>query len=147
MLIICTDRHCVNYCHTPIFDRYIDDISNFNVMTITLDSSTGYILEVDLEYLQDLHAHADLLFYPTHDKPLDKREDKLLATLYNKKRYVIYYRNLQQYIRHGLRISKIHRVLKFAQSPWLCEYIELNTGFRTHAKNDFEKNLYIYIFI
>jgi len=30
----------------------------------------------------------------------------------------------------------------YAQSPWLRDYIELNTNFRTHAKNDFEKNLY-----
>jgi len=44
--------------------------------------------------------------------------------------------------RHGLRISKNYRVLKFAQSPWPREYIELNTNFRTRTKNDFEKNLY-----
>ena len=33
-------------------------------------------------------------------------------------------------------------MLQFAQSPWLRDYIELNTNFRTRAKNDFEKNLY-----
>ncbi|KYN13644.1 hypothetical protein ALC57_14157 [Trachymyrmex cornetzi] len=72
--------------------------------------------------------------------------DKLASFLNNDKlrvlRYVIHYRNLQQCTRYGLRIVKIHRVLQFAQSPWLRDYIELNTKFRTLAKNNFEKNLY-----
>ncbi|XP_077282587.1 uncharacterized protein LOC143908702 [Temnothorax americanus] len=123
--------------------KWVDNVTDFNVMDIALDSSIGYILEVDLEYPQHLHnAHTDLPFCPTRDKPPGKRQDKLLATLYDKKRYVIHYRNLQQCMRHGLRISKIHRILKFAQSPWLRDYIEHNTKFRTLAKNDFEKNLY-----
>ncbi|EZA49298.1 hypothetical protein X777_12383 [Ooceraea biroi] len=123
--------------------QWIDDVSDFDMNSIAPDSSTGYILEVDLEYPQHLHdAHTDLPFCPTRDKPPGKRQDKLLATLYDKERYVIHYRNLQQYTRHGLRIIKIHRVLQFAQSAWLRRYIELNTQFRMRATNDFEKNLY-----
>jgi len=41
--------------------RWVDDTSNFNVMDIALDSPTGYILEVDLEYP---HLH-DVPFCPT----------------------------------------------------------------------------------
>ncbi|XP_070170415.1 uncharacterized protein [Polyergus mexicanus] len=123
--------------------RWVDDISDFDVSAIASDSTTGYILEIDLEYPQHLHdAHADLPFCPTRDKPPGKRKDKLLATLYDKKRYVVHYSNLQQCTRHGLRIAKIHRVLQFAQSAWLRDYIELNTRFKTRATNDFEKNLY-----
>ncbi|XP_067211783.1 uncharacterized protein [Linepithema humile] len=123
--------------------RWVDDVENFNVMSVASDSATGYVLEVDLEYPANLHdAHSDLPFCPTRDKPPGKREIKLLATLCDKQRYVIHYRNLQQCVRHGLRIAKIHRVLQFAQSPWLRGYIELNTQFRTRATNDFEKNLY-----
>ncbi|KYN20067.1 hypothetical protein ALC57_07573 [Trachymyrmex cornetzi] len=123
--------------------RWVKDVANFDVSAIAPDSPTGYILEVDLEYPERLHdEHVDLPFCPTRDKPPGKHEDKLLATVYDKKRYVIHYRNLQQCTRHGLRVTKIHRVLQFAQFPWLRDYIELNTNFRTHAKNDFEKNLY-----
>ncbi|KYN22578.1 hypothetical protein ALC57_05017, partial [Trachymyrmex cornetzi] len=123
--------------------QWVKDVANFDVSAIALDSPIGYIFEVDLEYPQHLHdIHADLPFCPTRDKPPGKCEDKLLATLYNKQRYVIHYRNLQQCTRHGLRVTKIHRVLQFAQSPWLREYIQLNTNFRIRAKNDFEKNLY-----
>ncbi|XP_071648502.1 uncharacterized protein [Temnothorax longispinosus] len=123
--------------------RWVEDSSNFDVNAIALDSSTGYILEVDLEYPQDKHdAHADLPFCPMRDKPPGKRQDKLLATLHDKERYVIHYRNLQQCMRHGIRVTKIHRVLQFAQSEWLRSYIELNTKFRTQAKNEFNKTLY-----
>ncbi|KYN36507.1 hypothetical protein ALC56_09142, partial [Trachymyrmex septentrionalis] len=123
--------------------QWVEDAANFDASAIAPDSPTGYILEVDLEYPQHVHdRHTDLPFCPTRDKPPGKRERKLLATLYDKQRYVIHYRNLQQCTRHGLRVTKIHRVLQFAQSPWLREYIELNTCFRTRAKNDFEKNLY-----
>jgi len=69
-----------------------------------------------------------------------KQEDKLFATLHDIKRYVIHYRN--QCIRHDLCITKIHRILQFAQSSWLREYIELNINFRTRANNKFKKNLY-----
>lgn len=123
--------------------QWIDNTSDFDVLSIALDSPVGYVLEVDLEYPQRLHdSHSDLPFCPTRDKPPGKRQEKLLATVCDKKRYVIHYRNLQQCMRHGLKVAKIHRILKFTQSPWLRSYIELNTQFRTRATNDFEKNLY-----
>ncbi|XP_077278040.1 uncharacterized protein LOC143906113 [Temnothorax americanus] len=49
---------------------------------------------------------------------------------------------LSQCVRYGLCVTKIHRALRFAQSPWLRGYIELNTGFRARASNDFEKEMY-----
>ncbi|KAL6438748.1 hypothetical protein ACFW04_004622 [Cataglyphis niger] len=132
------------YQPLPFADfRWIDDISDFNISAIASDSPTSYILEVDLEYPQHLHnSHADLPFCPIRNKSPGKREDKLLATLYDKKRYIIHYRNLQLCTCHGLRVTKIHRVLQFSQSPWLRDYIELNTKFQTLVRNDFKKNLF-----
>ncbi|RLU15824.1 hypothetical protein DMN91_011580, partial [Ooceraea biroi] len=67
--------------------RWVDDTSNFDVNMIAPDSPKGYILEVDLEYPQQLHdAHVNHPFCPTRDKPPGKRQDKLLATVYDKKR-------------------------------------------------------------
>ena len=76
--------------------------------------------------------------FPTHEKSPGKREEKLLATLYDKKRYVIHYRNV------FITVPALQRliVLQFVQSPWLREYIQLNTNFRTLAKYEFEKNLF-----
>jgi len=112
--------------------RWVDDVSSFDASSIALDSPTGYILEVDLEYPQHLHnAHTDLSFSPTRDKPSSKRDLKLLATLYDKKHYVIHYRNLKQCTRYDLCVTKIQRILQFSQFPRLRNYIELNTHFRT----------------
>ncbi|XP_071580579.1 uncharacterized protein [Temnothorax nylanderi] len=123
--------------------QWLDDPENFDVTTVPTDSEVGYILEVDLEYPPELHdAHADLPLCPTRDKPPGKRQEKLLATLYDKSRYVTHYRNLQQCLRLGLRLTRVRRVLRFAQSPWLRGYIELNTTFRTRASNEFERNMY-----
>ncbi|XP_018395378.1 PREDICTED: uncharacterized protein LOC108773902, partial [Cyphomyrmex costatus] len=88
--------------------RWVDDVQNSDFSTIALDSPTGYILEVELEYPQHLHdGHTDgLPFRPTREEPPGKRDEKLLATLCDKQRYVFHYRNLQQCTRHGLRIVK-----------------------------------------
>ena len=42
----------------------------------------------------------------------------------------------------GLKVTKIHRGIKFEQRRWLEEYIKLNIKLRTAAENSFEKDFF-----
>ena len=104
------------------------------------------ILEVDLEYPQELQdIHNDYPVAPekvkvsnnmlsAYCKKIAKKYNisislvsKLIPTLRDKKEYVLNYHYLQLYLNLGLKIKKVHRVLKFDQSPWLKQYIDFNT--------------------
>ena len=42
----------------------------------------------------------------------------------------------------GLKLTHIHRGIKFEESQWLEKYITLNTELRTVATNEFEKDFF-----
>ena len=138
--------------------KNIDKIKQ-KLMNIKSNSSTGYILEVDLEYPQELHdIHNDYPLAPEKiNIPKEWLSDyclkiasvhnittgtvkKLVPNLMNKNNYVIHYRNLQQCLELGMKLKKIHRILKFKQKDWMKLYIDFNTQKRKEATNDADKN-------
>jgi hypothetical protein len=119
------------------------DVQAANICKLDPNGERGYIFEVDVAYDYNLHnVHKDLPFLPENMIPPGGKNPKLLTTLYNKKKYVVHYRALQQAIRHGLRVTKVHRVVSFFQSNWLEPYINLNTIRRQNSKNAFEKDFF-----
>ena len=103
--------------------------------------SKGYLLQVDVKYPRKLHdSHNDPPFMCEHIKI--NGVEKLIPNLFNKKRYVIHIRALDQALKHGLVLERIHRAIEFKQLAWMKEYIDFNTKLRTAAKNDFEKDFY-----
>ena len=73
-------------------------------------------------------------------KPLNS--EKMMLTLEDKKNCVVHYRNLQFYLKQGMKLKRVHRVLELEQECWMEPYIRMNTEFRKKASSDFEKNLY-----
>ena len=99
------------------------------------------ILEVDLEYPRSLHdLHSDYQLAPEQIKV--NKVDELIPNLWNKKKYVIHYENLKEYLSLGLKLNRIHRGIKFKESQWLEKYTTLNTELRTAAANKFEKDFF-----
>ena len=135
-------------------------IDNFDVNLTGENVLIGYILEVDLEYLDELHElHNN---YPLASEKLETSHNmlsnycnsiankydikisgvnKLVSNLGNKSKYVFHYKNLQSYLSLGMKLTKVHRVLKFKQSDWL-KYIDFNTDKRKNAPNSFENDLF-----
>ena len=65
---------------------------------------------------------------------------KLIPNLGNKTNYVLHYRNLQLYFSLGMKLNKVHKVLKFKEPDCMKKFINFNTEKRKNAANDFEKD-------
>ena len=99
------------------------------------------ILDVDLEYPKGLHdLHNDYPLAP--ERLLINKVEKLIPNLNDKKHYVLHYETLKQYESLGLKITHIHRGIKFEESDWMKSYIDLNTRLRAKAENEFEKEFF-----
>ena len=114
----------------------LDQISDLAASKIN-----DYLLEVDVRYPTDLHnSHNDLPFMC--DKMKINKVEKLVPNLKDKKNYVIHIRALDQALRHGLVLERIHRAIEFNQMDCMKPYIHFNTKLRTAATNNFEKDFF-----
>ena len=112
--------------------KWLKNVDGFDINSISKKSPIGCLLEVDLEYPDELHTlHNDYPLAPEklaipyailsgHCKKIaDKYETKvgdvkkLIPNLGNKTNHLLHYRDLQSYLSLGMKLTKIHKVLNF----------------------------------
>ena len=145
---------------------WVEDVSSFTtdfILNIDKEGEWGYTFEVDLHYPSNIHHHtADFPLAPEsgtvttdmlspfmtafHDSLTNHRRykssRKLLMTQYDKENYIVHYAILKFYLKMGLELTKVHRVVKYKQKAWLKSSIDYNSQQRKQAANNFEKDFY-----
>ena len=141
--------------------KWLKNVDGFDVNSVSEKSPIGYFFEVNLEYPDELHelytnyplatekiaVSSDMLSNYCK-KNADKYEinvgdvKKLIPNLGSKTNYVVHSRNPHLYLSLGMKLTEIHKVLKFKQSHWIKKYIDFNTEKRMNAANDFEKDFF-----
>ena len=148
-----------------------EEVSNFDVSKQKREQERGFVLEVDLEYPPELHRlhdsyplaaesiditeemlspYARAEYAKIEGKMSPKigekckfsyKSHKLSGTFLPKKNFVCHYAALAFYLKMGLKLTKVHRGMKFKQAPYMSEYIDLCTNLRISSKTSFEKRL------
>ena len=142
-----------NYTDNYNLEQLVEDL-----IQIPDDNEYGFFIECDLEYPAEIKEKTkNFAFCPYQTKadpnlfsgymnninqPNYKPLSKLMCDVTNKSKYMIHYRMFKFYLNQGMKVTKIHTIYKFKQSPWLGKYIDHNTQKRTVAKTIFEKDLY-----
>ena len=138
--------------------KFDKNIELEDILNTPDDSDIGYFIEVDLKYPDNIKQKTKNFPFAPENKKINPdnfndymneikpdtyiQSSKLICDWSDKKNYLVHYRMLKFYIRHGMVVDKIHNIISFRQSRWLEKYINFNTQKRNKAKNDFEKDFY-----
>lgn len=141
--------------------KFIDAFNIDKVLSTYAENDTGYIVECDLEYPENIHdLHNEYPLAPESriikndelsDYALSLKEKfklgnsnvpKLVPNLHDKNKYVLHYENLKYYLKQGMKLKQVYRIIEFKQKPFLKSYIDFNSSKRKVAKNDFEKDFF-----
>ena len=100
--------------------KWVNDIFEINekfVKSYNKNSDKGYILDVDVDYPNELqNLHSDLPFLP--ERMVINNTKTLVCNLNDKKNYVVHI--------NVLKPALDHRVIEFDQEAWLKQYIDVN---------------------
>ena len=118
------------------------------------DSNHGYYIVCDIDYTNECKERTErLALMPNKRKINDNelgyrerdggkaRSENLILDQNNKTEYMVHYRMLKFYVKMGVKVTKIHRVIKFQQDYICRDYIQNNTNKRATAKTEAEKDV------
>ncbi|KAG1657387.1 hypothetical protein GQR58_023376 [Nymphon striatum] len=133
--------------------KYINEFDFNNV-----DEKYGYFFVVDLAYPSKIHdltcdfplasEHMkitdDMLSDYMKNLPIKKGAptQKLTLNQFDKIEYKVFYPVLKFYLEMGMKITKIHRIIKYDQEPFLKSYIDFNSRMRQNSTTDFGKSFF-----
>ena len=138
--------------------KFDNNVTLEDIINTPDDNDIGYFVEVDLIYPNNIKQKTKNFPFASVNKKINPdnfsdymkenlpntyiQNKKLICDWSDKKNYLIHYRMLKFYVRHGLIVDKVHDIISFRQSRWLEKYINFNTQKRNQAANDFEKDFY-----
>jgi len=137
-----------------------EEVEAFNPMNIDCDGKVGYLIKADFivpidkhDYFRDLPPLPEKLiidkreasqfqkeFIGLDNIPSNFGKEQCLVTLYDKKGYVLFLPMLQQRLRLGLVVSKIHTIWSFKQKAFYKDTVDFYMTQRREAKSEGVKN-------
>ena len=126
-----------------------------DLLNTPVDGDIGYFIEVDWTYPDNVKEKTqNIPFAPVNKKPNPDnfnnymreikpdtftKTKKLICDCSDKKNYLIHYRMLKFYVRHGMIVDKVHNIISFKQNRWLEKHINFNTQTKNQAVNELKR--------
>ena len=118
------------------------------------DSDHGYYIVCDIDYTNSCKDRTEQLALMPNKRNINdnelgyrerdggkERSEKLILDQNNKTEYMVHYRMLKFYVKIGVKVTKIYRVIKYKQDYICIDYIQNNTNKRATAKIEAEKDV------
>lgn len=136
------------------------EIDACNFLETPDDFHIGYRIECDLHVPLDLHDYFNDLplavsqFTCTEKMlshyTLNMRQQQnqtsfakmLIPNLFDKSKFICDYRLLKRFVKYGLIIKKVYRILSYRQDYVVREYVTMLTEMRKQAKTTYERDLF-----
>jgi len=138
-----------------------EEVDEFDVPNTDADGDACYILEVDLFYPEELHDDHNCYPLAVEKRVIEESEisdfnkdilkkheerfkpsEKLCPDFKPKIKHACSLKNLQFYLKHGLKLTKIHRVLTAYQCAFMKPFIEFNSKKRAASSSKFDQDLF-----